>query len=116
RCFPMTLDTQTDLNVRGYEVLRGNRSIVHHVLLFTDEFNQSAALDNADPGPGYTCFGGPGFLAGAGALGGSVPGSSSEISPVGTGVRIPKGTRIVMQVHYSLTDVHTGAAADPINP
>jgi len=112
----MTLDTQTDLNVRGYEVLRGNRSIVHHVLLFTDEFNQSAALDNADPGPGYTCFGGPGFLVGAGALGGWVPGSSSEIFPVGTGVRIPKGTRIVMQVHYSLTDVHTGASSDPINP
>src|SRR5262245_14108367 len=116
RCFPITIDTQTDLNVRGYEVLPGNRAIVHHVILFTDQFNQSTALDNADPGPGYTCFGGPGFLVGAGAIGGWVPGSSAEMFPVGTGVRVPKGTRIVMQVHYSLTDVHTGGTvADTIN-
>ena len=115
RCFPITIDAQTDLNVRGYEVLPSNRAIVHHVLLFTDELNQSTALDNAEPGPGYTCFGGPGFLVGAGALGGWVPGSSADIFPVGTGVRLPKGTRIVMQVHYSLTDVHADAAADHVN-
>jgi hypothetical protein len=42
RCFPIILDSQTDLNVRGYEVLPANRAIVHHVILFTDEFNQSA--------------------------------------------------------------------------
>src|SRR5262245_58136279 len=115
RCFPITLDTQTDLNVRGYEVLPSNRAIVHHVLLFTDELNQSAALDNAEPGPGYTCFGGPGFLVGAGVLGAWAPGASADIFPVGTGIRLPKSTRIVMQVHYSLTDVHSGAAADHAN-
>jgi hypothetical protein len=115
RCFPIVLDAQTDLNVRGYEVLPSNRAIVHHVLLFTDEFNQSAGLDDAEAGPGYTCFGGPGFLIGAGLLGGWVPGSSSDMFPLGTGVRIPKGTRIVMQVHYSLTDVHTGEATGLTN-
>ena len=30
RCFPITVDAQTDLNVRGYEVLPSNRAIVHH--------------------------------------------------------------------------------------
>ena len=109
RCFPISLDTQSDVYVRGYEVLPGNRAIVHHVLLFLDEQGQSASLDNAEPGPGYTCFGGTGFLFGVGGLGGWVPGSSAEKFPLGTGVRIPKGTRVVMQVHYSLADVHANS-------
>ncbi len=112
RCFPMTIDTSSDLYVRGYEVIPGNRAIVHHVLLFIDSNGASDALDKADPGPGYTCFGGPGFLdTGLGGLGGWVPGSSPESFPLGTGVRIPKGSRIVMQVHYSLAQVPAGSPA-----
>jgi hypothetical protein len=102
RCFPMTVNSDSDVYVRGYEVLPGNRTIVHHVLLFTDELGQSAALEGKDSSPGYPCFGGTGFLAGLGGLGGWVPGASSQMFPIGTGVRIAKGTRIVMQVHYSL--------------
>ena len=30
RCFPMLVPSSSDLYVRGYEVLPGNRSIVHH--------------------------------------------------------------------------------------
>ena len=107
RCFPMTLNTPSDVYVRGYEVIPGNRKIVHHVLLFLDESGQSVPLDNADPGPGYTCFGGTGFLAGVGGLGGWVPGAAAEMFPVGAGVRIAAGARIVMQVHYSTADVHS---------
>jgi len=113
RCFPMGLDATSDLYVRGYEVLPGNRAIVHHVLLFIDEFNQSAALEGGDTGPGYPCFGGAGFLFGLGGLGGWVPGSSPEMFPLGTGVRIPKGARIVMQVHYSLVDFSRTSSASP---
>jgi hypothetical protein len=102
RCFPMTVNSDSDVYVRGYEVLPGNRAIVHHVLLFTDELGQSASLVGKDSGPGYPCFGGTGFLTGLGGLGGWVPGASPQMFPIGTGVRISKGTRIVMQVHYSL--------------
>jgi mono/diheme cytochrome c family protein len=119
RCFPITINSQSDIYVRGYEVLPGNRSIVHHVLLFIDERGQSVALDNADPGLGYTCFGGAGFLTGLGGLGGWAPGASAQMFPLGTGVRIPAGARIVMQVHYSTSD-HNDAglagAATPIAP
>src|SRR5437762_578263 len=102
RCFPMTVNSDSDVYVRGYEVLPGNRTIVHHVLLFTDELGQSASLEGKDSGPGYSCFGGTGFLSGLGGLGGWVPGASPQMFPIGTGVRLAKGTRIVMQVHYSL--------------
>src|SRR5438034_6487408 len=112
RCFPMSVDSTSDVYVRGYEVLPGNRAIVHHVLLFIDEFNQSASLERGD-GPGYSCFGGAGFLLGLGGLGGWVPGSSPQMFPLGTGVRIPKGARIVMQVHYSLVDFARTSSAQP---
>jgi mono/diheme cytochrome c family protein len=104
RCFPMSLNSQSDLNVRGYEVLPGNRAIVHHVLLFIDTLGVSTALDNADPGLGYACFGGAGFVIGLGALGGWAPGAGPGMFPLGTGVRIPAGARIVMQVHYSTAE------------
>ncbi|PYS04754.1 MAG: hypothetical protein DMG12_09365 [Acidobacteria bacterium] len=42
-----------------------------------------------------------GFLTGLGAVGGWVPGASPEMFPLGNGVRIPAGARVVMQVHYS---------------
>jgi hypothetical protein len=114
RCFPMTVNSDSDVYVRGYEVIPGNRAVVHHVLLFTDDFNQSAALEAADSGPGYTCFGGTGFFTGLGGLGGWVPGASAQMFPLGTGVRISKGARVVMQVHYSLLDfsrTNSGAPA-----
>jgi hypothetical protein len=113
RCFPITVDSTNDLYVRGYEVLPGNRAIVHHVLLFTDEAGQSVSLDEADPGPGYTCFGGAGFLSGLGALGGWAPGASPQIFPLGTGVRMAKGTRIVLQIHYSLAEFSRSSSGPP---
>jgi hypothetical protein len=118
RCFPLTINAQTDLYVRGYEVLPGNRAIVHHVLLFIDENGEkgeSAALDDADPGLGYTCFGGAGFVNGLGGLGGWVPGASPEMFSLGTGVRIPKGSRIVMQVHYSTSEA-SKLSSGPLDP
>ena len=113
RCFPMPVNSTSDVYVRGYEVIPGNRAIVHHVLLFTDERGDSEALDNADPEPGYTCFGGAGFFDGLGGVGGWVPGASPEKFPLGTGVRIPKGARVVMQVHYSLANFSQTSTASP---
>jgi hypothetical protein len=112
RCFPMVVDSQTDLYVRGYEILPGNRSIVHHVIIFLDYSGQSAKLDDDDPGPGYTCFGGAGFINGLDAVGAWAPGADPGMFPLGTGVRIPQGSRIVMQVHYSTHEVSSG----PLDP
>ncbi len=111
RCFPIPVNTDADVFVRGYEILPGNRAVVHHVLLFIDEKGSSVDLDAADPGPGYTCFGGAGFFDGLGGLGAWVPGSSPQTFPLGTGVRIPAGARVVMQVHYSLSQLARTAGA-----
>ena len=39
----------------------GDRKLVHHILSYIDTTSAAEALDRRDPGPGYTCFGGPGF-------------------------------------------------------
>ena len=85
--------------VSAVQVVPGNRKIVHHVLTYLDTTGASVSLDDADPGPGYSCFGGPGF-APTGGLGGWAPGARPQVNPDGTALLLPAGARVVMQVHY----------------
>jgi mono/diheme cytochrome c family protein len=86
--------------VTAMEVAAQNRAIVHHVIAYLDPEGKAAALDAADPGPGYsTSGGGPGFFP-APWLGGWAPGNTPHFAPPGCAVRIPAGSRIVLQVHY----------------
>lgn len=107
RCFrlPTGIDGQRFLS--GIEVAPGNRSMVHHVLLFADTTGASAPLDGVDGQPGYPCFGGPGFNA-VSPLGAWVPGIRPSLLPDGIGIDLPDGATLVMQVHYS---ARTGGVA-----
>ena len=101
RCFSVPIRLPGDARfIRAAEVLPGNRKIVHHVLTFLDLTGRSVELDRAEPGPGYTCFGGPGFDS-AGGLGGWAPGYPGVQIPDGVAWRVPPGARLVMQVHYN---------------
>lgn len=99
RCFVIPTSFPDDRYLSAAEFLPGNRAIVHHVLTYLDTNGASVKLDEADPGPGYTCFGGPGFLP-AGGIGGWAPGSRPQVKPDGVGTLLPAGARVVMQVHY----------------
>lgn len=103
RCFVLPTNTTQDRWVKSVEVLPGNRSMVHHVLLFIDTTNQATDKDASEPGPGYACFGGPGFTLSVdtGLLAGWAPGARPQILPDGVGTKLPKGAKVVMQVHYS---------------
>jgi hypothetical protein len=101
RCFVVSNPFEETAYVKAVDVLPGNRLIVHHVILYIDEKNQSPALDDKEDGPGYTCFGGPGFDVSVNSmLGGWAPGTLPKPLPDGVAVQIPKGGRLVMQVHY----------------
>jgi len=101
RCFSVPIRLAGDARfIRASEVMPGNRKIVHHVVTFLDLTGRSVELDRAEPGPGYTCFGGPGFDS-AGGLGGWAPGYPGIQIPSGVAWRIPPGARLVMQVHYN---------------
>jgi hypothetical protein len=100
RCFSLPSSPNEDRWVNGVEVLPGVRGMVHHVLLFIDTAGAAAPLDAADPGAGWTCFGGPGFTPGD-ALGGWAPGNRPALLPEGVGILLPARSTVVMQVHYS---------------
>jgi hypothetical protein len=101
RCFVVSNPFEDTAYVSAVDVLPGSRQIVHHVILYIDEKNQAQALDEKEPGPGYTCFGGPGFdISISSMLGGWAPGTLPRHLPEGIAIQVPKGARLVMQVHY----------------
>lgn len=102
--------------VTGTRVTPDQRSIVHHVIIFVvgpEQAAQYQAYDDAEEGPGYTCYGGPtpmNALSGGGVGGGPripeqigfwVPGMRSTPFPAGTGIRVEPGSMLVAQMHYN---------------
>ena len=90
-------------HLRGVGLRPGNRSIVHHAIVFGQLPADRAAvdaLDAADDGPGYSCPGGAGF-DNAFALAGYVPGAQTHAFPGGATVTLPAQTRLVVQMHYN---------------
>ena len=99
RCFTIPTNLTSSKSVRAVDTHPGDRSTVHHVLTFVDTTGESVKLDEADPGPGYTCFGGPGFNT-TGSLGGWAPGQRAFELPENVAFSLPANSRVVMQVHY----------------
>ncbi len=134
-CFVLDPKLDKPERVIGLRIAPGLPSVVHHVLLF--EVRGSAVdrvreLDAREPGPGYTCFGGigvsptvragnlakgelvdfdaqmiVGWAPGAGAT--DVAGAPTAL-PEGTAIKLAPGSRLVMQVHYSLDNYERALA------
>jgi len=103
RCFVLPTNLTEDKNVVAVEVRPGNARVVHHVINFIDTSGKGRQLDQNDPAPGYsTGPGGIGILP-AGALGGWAPGNFPRFLPAGVGMPLPKGSDVVIQVHYHKT-------------
>jgi hypothetical protein len=99
RCFSLPTNLTSTAYVRAVDTHPGDRETVHHVLTFIDNTGVSKQLDEADPGPGYTCFGGPGFDT-VGSLGGWAPGARPLEMPDDVGFELQANSRVVLQVHY----------------
>lgn len=120
RCFVLDGTFDKPMYVVGSRVVPDQKPQVHHVLVYAVDADAVPALEQADaaePGPGYTCFGGP-LPASASGDGGStstgglpnqigawVPGIEPSIAREGTAFRVNKGSRIVMQIHYNSVGV-----------
>ena len=59
RWFVLPLHLDEDQYVTAVEFRPSNRKIVHHSLFFLDTSGAARKLDEQDPGPGYSHFGGP---------------------------------------------------------
>ena len=99
RCFTVPTNLTSTAYVSAVDTHPGDRESVHHVISFVDTTGASVKLDEAEPGPGYTCFGGPGF-DGPGTLGGWAPGSAPLQMPEDVAFELPAASRVVLQVHY----------------
>jgi hypothetical protein len=112
RCFLLDPRTTTDQMITGFNILPGNPSVVHHVILFRvppEQVQEAVAKDAATPGQGWTCFGDSGLGAGVGQqiddapwLGAWAPGGKEQAYAPGFGEPFKAGSRVVMQVHYNL--------------
>lgn len=105
RCFviPWPAEYTERVYITGSRGVPGDDEIVHHMLVFAagpDQVAAFQALDAAEPGAGYTCFGAPG-AAYQGIIGGWAPGTLGVDLPAGVGIPIDPGSAMVVQVHYS---------------
>ena len=107
RCFPIRTNSTSEQWVSAIDIHPGDRKSVHHVIAFIDATGVSDRLDEAEAGPGYTCFGGPGFTPTSEAtLGGWAPGYRPTRLPETVAYKLPANSRVVLQVHYNS---HNGA-------
>lgn len=112
RCFVMDFDFPRDTYLKASRVLPDAENLVHHVLVYAVDGDKAGALKKADQkedGPGYTCFGGPlpdgqDDNALPTQIGAWVPGLVPDELPSDLGLRIEKGSKIVMQVHYNMLE------------
>ncbi len=100
RCFVISTHLPHDVYISGIEYRPGNGRVVHHILGYVDASGEALARDEAEPGPGYTCFGGPRIEQLHGDLGGWAPGVEASELAEGVGRSLPRGAAVVMQVHY----------------
>lgn len=102
-CFLIDLTFEEDTFVTGTNVLPGNDQLVHHANLFLINptyVPMVEELQDRDPDAGYSCFGDAGINQ-TSIIGAWVPGAQPIFTPDDTAIVIPKGSRLVLQVHYN---------------
>jgi len=96
-CFALDLGLDADRPIAAYEVHPGNRSVLHHSIIFFR--NNETGAGNGHAESEYECFGGPGFTP-SGTLGGWSPGARAVAFPHGVVKVLRARTQLVMQNHY----------------
>ena len=100
RIFVLPVNLPTDRDISAIEFRPGNKRIVHHCIIALDTTQQAQALDAADPGYGYTKFGGFGFDPVEGVYGAWVPGMNHRFYPAGMGKKLYRRASLLVQIHY----------------
>jgi len=102
RCFVLPSNLSRDVYVSAVEFRPGNRRVVHHMMGFIDVRGGARARDAAESGPGYASYSGAGVII-DGELGGYAAGNQVVHLPEGVGRFLPRGSDIVVQIHYHPT-------------
>lgn len=108
RCFLINPGWSATQAITAVSVEPGNRRIVHHASVYAvppEALAEIRKLDDAEAGPGYTCFGGVG-VAQSYPLGVWVPGYDRPNAPPRPtiGYYLPAGWQLVLQNHYNFAN------------
>ncbi len=102
RCFVVPTNFDSDRFLSDIELKPQNRKVVHHIVVYVSTSGEARQKDGKDGQPGYSSFGGAG-VATSGVLAVWAPGIRAVTTPLNTGIRLPKGADIILQVHYHPT-------------
>jgi hypothetical protein len=106
-CFVIDPNVTTAVPYHAVDVAAGNRKIAHHASVFiattADTVAQAKKLDDAEPGPGYTCFGDTLIESqDVYEIGGWVPGQPPQAFPAKMGGYVKPGNVFILQMHYNI--------------
>lgn len=126
RCFVVDWTPKSEAFITGFRAVPGNAKVAHHFVVYSvapEMAQRFRELEDAEPGPGYQCFGGAvpdrlGRRANREAyekqypnglrelnranfwLAHWAPGMDGHVFPAGTGIRMKPGSVLVVQLHY----------------
>ncbi|MBK5284508.1 MAG: T9SS type A sorting domain-containing protein [Bacteroidia bacterium] len=93
-CFSLPSGLAQDRWLRAYEIIPGNSSIVHHVIVNVDTVGSTTNDLSGN------CFNAPGNFGLGGYAPGAAPTVFPGIAPLKAGIRIKANSKIVLQIHY----------------
>lgn len=102
RCLVYDPQLTEDTWLVGYNFVPDQAEVVHHAIGYRAPASQrerAEAKDAADPGPGWSCYGGSGIGQDELFIGWA-PGQVPARYPDGAGLRMAAGDFIVLQIHY----------------
>jgi len=99
RMFVIPVNNVAQQSIQSVEVYPGNREIVHHALVFQDTSSIPFNLDQNDPLPGYSAFGGTGSQTSK-LLTVFTPGQGAFSFAPGFGAPMLPNSFLVVQMHY----------------
>ena len=102
QCFVLDPGNADTMWLTGLQVQPDNANVVHHVLVFSSDPDDSAFLDGeaAAGGGTFECSAGNPAPHGVELVAAWAPGALPMRTPEGTGMRLAGGARLVVQVHY----------------
>ena len=100
RQFVLPLDLPDDVYLSGIELKPDNRAVVHHIIAYLDPHGDSAKMDGKEAQPGYTVAGTTTGVRDEVFLSGWAAGNTARRLPPGTALKLSKGAKLLLQVHY----------------
>jgi Copper type II ascorbate-dependent monooxygenase, N-terminal domain/Copper type II ascorbate-dependent monooxygenase, C-terminal domain len=110
RCYVLDPQiTASNTFITGTNVQPGNKTIVHHALIYSVPAGSTIPPPTDGVPNQYDCFGGPG-VSNPQLVGLWAPGAAPYMYPANVGHPVDVGTLFIMQVHYH---PHANATMDP---